>query len=125
MQQPLIQKDRKKKTPSSRHGLKFNDSEKDQTINRTPSDLDNRQEDAETREMFFNSDTFKCILKERETLNVFRQVRKDIESELVQRTNKCKELKEKLENLADLEKRLLMAIEGVQVQNEMDLENLQ
>ena len=64
-------------------------------------------------------------MKERETLSVFRQVRKDIEVELSQRYNKCKELKEKIDHLADLEKRLLMAIEGVQVQNDMDLENLQ
>lgn len=76
-------------------------------------------------EVFYRSDTFKCIMKERETISFFKKVRSDIDAELTQRIAKCNELKRKVQQLVDLEKRLLMTIDGVQVQNEMDLENLQ
>lgn len=76
-------------------------------------------------EVFYKSDTFKCIMKERETISFFKKVKNDIDAELAQRISKCNELKRKVQQLVDLEKRLLMTIDGVQVQNEMDLENLQ
>jgi hypothetical protein len=100
-------------------------AEKQMVAPQKPSEVDNNQELADLKDSFYSSDTFKCIMKERETLNVFKQVRKDIEVELGQREAKCRLLIEKVDHLIDMEKRLMMAIEGVQVQNEMDLESLQ
>lgn len=96
----------------------------DKNLLMTPSVKLRQSSDEKLPDVFYKSDTFKCIMKERETISFFKKVRNDIDTELNQRIAKCAELKRKIQQLADLEKRLLMTIDGVQVQNEMDLENL-
>lgn len=97
----------------------------DKHLHMTPSDKLRTSAGGPLPEMFYQSETFKCIMKERETISFFKKVRKDLETELGQRITRCSELKNRVQHLVDLEKRLLMTIDGVQVQNEMDLENLQ
>lgn len=75
-------------------------------------------------EQFYQSDTYRCIMKEKETTGFVKRVRRDIELELAQRTQSVKELKSRLQSLIDKERHLLMALDGEQVQNELDLGNL-
>ena len=63
-------------------------------------------------------------MKEQEAVGFVKRVGKDIQAELTQRMENCNDLKVRLQNLMDLEKHLVMAIDGVAVQNEIDLENL-
>jgi hypothetical protein len=74
---------------------------------------------------FYNSETYRCILKEKETISFVKRAGLDIETELVRRKAASGDLKRRLQELLTKEKHLLMAIEGAQVQNELDLCSLQ
>lgn len=76
-------------------------------------------------EKFYQSDTYRCFLKEKETISFVKRVRKDIECELIQRAQAVNDLKLKLQVLIDKERHLMMAIDGQEVQNDLDLNNLQ
>ncbi len=75
--------------------------------------------------LFFQSDTYRCIMKGLETVEFVKKVKTSIEVELNQRLERCAALKHNLLNLVDQERHLAMAIDGVSVQNDMDLDNLQ
>lgn len=84
-----------------------------------------RDSHADLSERFFESDTYRCIMKERETIDFVKRVRCEVDSEIGQRVDACKQLKERLEHLVYQERQLLMAIEGQMVQNDLDLETIQ
>lgn len=75
--------------------------------------------------LFVHSDTFKCIMKEHETISFVKKVKTNIETELAARVERCAALKRSLHRLFDLERHLNMAIDGVSVQSDMDLDSLQ
>lgn len=74
---------------------------------------------------FFQSDTYRCIMKEKETISFVKRVRRDIEVELAQRNQGIKEMKSRVQSLLDKEKHLIRAVEGEEIQLELDLENLE
>lgn len=84
-----------------------------------------RDSNADISERFFESDTYRCIMKERETIDFVKRVRNEVDSEIGHRVDACKQLKERLEHLVYQERQLLMAIEGQMVQNDLDLEVIQ
>ena len=94
--------------------------------NRRPLEArEKRDSNADLSERFFESATYRCIMKERETIDFVKRVRNEVDSEIGQRVDSCKQLKERLEHLMYQERQLLMAIDGQMVQNDLDLETIQ
>ncbi len=76
-------------------------------------------------DIFYASETFKCIQKEMETIEYLMRVRRDVEQELAGRITSKDHLKSKLEDLLGLEKAMQSKLAYVKVQNDIDLEQLE
>lgn len=99
--------------------------ESDLTDDKKPAPLTTEKYRHSLPEQFYQSDTYRCILKEKETIGFVKRVRRDIETEVSQRSQAINQLKIKLQSLIDKEKHLSMAIDGEEVQVTLDLGNLQ
>lgn len=123
--QPLIKKPSlKKETPRSKGQSEDGNLTDDKKIFLTFSDTSNPPQDL-LSEKFYKSDTYRCIVKERETILFVKRVKRDIETELAQRIENCKNYKLRLQALLDQEKQLVMAIDGEMIPHITELENLQ
>lgn len=76
-------------------------------------------------DVFYASETFKCIKKEVETIDYLMCVRRDVEQELSARLSAKDHLKSRLDELLGLEKTMQSKLAYVKVQNEIDLEKLE